>query len=152
MSQSWAIFSQSPKIVKFVIFGPLIFLNCARCALTDVSASNYNRKTDARPFDTIHDILRCLSLVQSLIKCRNASIYRNQCVWDSRTGRLMAVILNPDSDLLFHFQKSRWVLRWSNSVSNFWVFPAHQGSEETTTEFASHNLAKHKFYKSIQNG
>ena len=36
--------------------------------LTDVPALNYDRKTDARPFDTIQEILRCLSLVQSLLK------------------------------------------------------------------------------------
>ena len=29
-------------------------------------------ETDARPFDTIHDILQCLSLVQSFLKGRNA--------------------------------------------------------------------------------
>ena len=37
--------SQSQEIVKFVIFGLLIFLNCENtCNLTDVSASNYDRK------------------------------------------------------------------------------------------------------------
>ena len=51
----------------------MIFSNGARtCDLTDVPASNYDRKMDARPFDTIHDILSCLSLVQSLFKGRNA--------------------------------------------------------------------------------
>ena len=33
---------------------------------------------DARPFDTIHDVLWCLSLVQSLFKDRNAPIRRIQ--------------------------------------------------------------------------
>ena len=36
--------------------------------LTDVSAAMYDRKTAARPFYTIHDVLRYLSLVQSLLK------------------------------------------------------------------------------------
>ena len=41
----------------------LIFLNCeSTCDLLDVPASVYDRKMDARPFDTIHGILRCLSL------------------------------------------------------------------------------------------
>ena len=44
--------------------------------LTNVSALNYDRKTDARPFETIEGILRCLSLVQSLLKDRNAPIWR----------------------------------------------------------------------------
>ena len=35
-----------------------------------------NRKMDAPNFDTVHDILRCLSLVQSLLKGRNAPIWR----------------------------------------------------------------------------
>ena len=38
--------------------------------------SNYDRKMDALPFDTIHDILRCLSLMQSLLKDRNGPIWR----------------------------------------------------------------------------
>ena len=42
--------------------------------LTDVP-SLYDRKTAARPFDTIHDNLRYLSLVQSLLKGRNASLW-----------------------------------------------------------------------------
>ena len=76
---SSAICSQSQKIVKFVIFGPMIFLNCARMYdLTDVPASNYDRKTDGRPFDTIHYILQCLSRVQSLLKGRNAPIWRER--------------------------------------------------------------------------
>ena len=55
----------------------LIFLNCeSTCDLADVPASIYDRKTAARPFDTIHDILRCLSLAQSLLKGRNAPIWR----------------------------------------------------------------------------
>ena len=44
--------------------------------MTNVLASNYDRKTDARPFETIQDILRCLSLVQSLLKGGNAQIWR----------------------------------------------------------------------------
>ena len=48
------------------------------CDLTKVPALIYNRKTAARPFDTIHDILRALSLVQSLLKGWNASIWRKR--------------------------------------------------------------------------
>ena len=55
----------------------MLFLNCERtCGLTDVPASIYDRKTAARPFDTNHNILRCLSLAQSLLKGRNAPIWR----------------------------------------------------------------------------
>ena len=46
------------------------------CDSTDVPASIYDRKMDARLFDTIHEILRCLSLAQSLLKGRNAPIWR----------------------------------------------------------------------------
>ena len=78
-SHSRAIRSQSRKIVKLVKFGPLISLNCkSMCDLTDVLASIYDRKMDARPFDTIHDILRCLCLVQSLLEARNAPIWRKR--------------------------------------------------------------------------
>ena len=48
------------------------------CKLTDVSDSIYDIKMDARPFDIIHDILRCLSLVQSLFEDRNAPIWRKR--------------------------------------------------------------------------
>ena len=55
----------------------MLFLNCERtCGLTDVPASIYDRKTAARPFDTNHNILRCLSLSQFLLKGRNAPIWR----------------------------------------------------------------------------
>ena len=75
-SLSRGIRSQRQKIVKFVKFEPLIFLNCERtCDSTHVS--NYDRKTDARPIDTIHDILRCLSLVQSVLKGRKAQAVTN---------------------------------------------------------------------------
>ena len=54
---------------------PFDFLNFgSTCDLTDVPASINDRKTDARPFDTIYDILRCLSLLQSLFKDRNEPI------------------------------------------------------------------------------
>ena len=43
------------------------------CDSTDVLASLYDRKTAARAFDTIHDILRSLSLVESPSKGRNAA-------------------------------------------------------------------------------
>ena len=56
-------------------------INCDNsCDLIDVTASIYDRKTDARrfesTFDTIHGILRSLSLAQSLRKSRNAQIWR----------------------------------------------------------------------------
>ena len=72
-SQSRAICSQCRKIVKFVRFMALIFLSCeSTCDLGDVSASIYDRKTAARPFDTIHHILRSLSFAEALLSCRNA--------------------------------------------------------------------------------
>ena len=72
--------SQSQKIVKFVIFEPLIVLNCSRtCDLTDVPASNNDRKTDARPLNTFHDILRFISrdFSVTVLKGRDAPIWRN---------------------------------------------------------------------------
>ena len=49
------------------------FFNCeSTCDFTDVSASIYDRKAPARTFDTIHDNLRCLSLVQSILKGQNS--------------------------------------------------------------------------------
>ena len=67
------------KIVKFVIFLPLIFLNCENSSdLADVPASIYDKKTAARRFDIIHDVLRCLSLAKSLLKSRNIPILRQR--------------------------------------------------------------------------
>ena len=48
------------------------------CYFNNVSASNYDRKTDVRHFDTIHDILRCIRLVQWLFIDRNAPIWRKR--------------------------------------------------------------------------
>ena len=63
------------KIVRFVKFG--LFLKCeSTCDLIDVTASIYDIKIHARPFDTTHDILRCLSFVKSLFKDRNAPFWR----------------------------------------------------------------------------
>ena len=74
-SHSCAICSKSQKIVKVKKIMAQFFLNFeSTCDLTDVQASMYERKTAARPFDTIHDILRSLSLVQSLLKGRNMPI------------------------------------------------------------------------------
>ena len=46
------------------------------CDLTDVTASIYDRTMDAPPFDITHDILRCLSFVQSLLKYLDPPIWR----------------------------------------------------------------------------
>ena len=57
-----------------------------KCVLTNDSASINDRKTDARPFYTIHDILRCLSLVQLLRKAEMRQFHRwgteGLRVWD----------------------------------------------------------------------
>ena len=52
--------------------------------MTDVSPLMYDRKTAARFFNTIHDILRSLSLEQSLLEGRNASIWRMRVPMDMR--------------------------------------------------------------------
>ena len=94
LKKSVKIRSQSQKVVKFVIFGPMNFRNFARtCDSTDVSASNYDRKMDARLFDTIHDISRCLRLVQWLLKERNTPIWRigNRRVKPSAPDSLICV-------------------------------------------------------------
>ena len=101
-SHSRAIRSQSQKIMIFVKFGPLVFLNCERtCGLTDDPASIYDRKMDARPFDTFHDILRCLSLVKSLFKGRNAPILRK---WEPTHMRLPGCIL-PKFILVYYLYR-----------------------------------------------
>ena len=68
-SRSRVIHSQSRKIVKFVIFMALFFSECeSTCYLTDIAASIYDKKTGARPFDTIKVIQQSLDLAQSLLK------------------------------------------------------------------------------------
>ena len=75
--QSRAVRSQCPKIVKFGKFMALIFLKCKSTSdLTDIPALIYDRKTVARRFDTIYNILRPPSLVQSLLTGQNAPIGR----------------------------------------------------------------------------
>ena len=44
----------------------------------DFPAPINDRKTAARPFDTINEILRSLGLAQSLLKSRNAQIWRKR--------------------------------------------------------------------------
>ena len=67
-SQSRAIRRQSRKIVKSEKIMAQTFFNYeGTCDSTDVPASIYDRKTAARPFDTINDILRSLSLAQPVI-------------------------------------------------------------------------------------
>ena len=76
-SHSSAIRSQrKKKSWKFCLW---FFWNCeSTCDLTDIPASFNYRKMDARPFNTFHDILQWLSLVQSLLEDRNAPISRKQ--------------------------------------------------------------------------
>ena len=65
-TQSPAIRSQSRKIGKFVKIMAQTFLNCESTGdFTNIPALIYHGKTEARPFDTIHDILRSLSLLQT---------------------------------------------------------------------------------------
>ena len=47
-------------------------------SLKDVQALIYHRQTPAQPFHSIHAILRSLSLAQSLLKDRNAPIWRQR--------------------------------------------------------------------------
>ena len=62
-----------------MIYVTLIFFNCkSKCDLTDVPGSIYDIKTVARRFRTIQDIQRSLSLAQSLLKGRNAPIWRKR--------------------------------------------------------------------------
>ena len=76
-SQSRAIRRQSRKIVKSEKIMAQTFLNCVSTFdLTDVLGSIYDRKTAARPFDTMYDILRSLSVAQSLLKGQNSPIWR----------------------------------------------------------------------------
>ena len=67
--------------------------------------SMYDWKNAARPFDTIHDILRSLSLVQSLPKGRNALIWRQ---------RMPTHMILSGTDRLRHFwyiEIEDWKLR-----------------------------------------
>ena len=74
-SQSRVIRRQSRKIVKSEkIMVQTFFKYESTCDSTDVLASMYDRKTAARSFDTIHDILRSLSLAQYFLKGRNANL------------------------------------------------------------------------------
>ena len=83
MTSQWlAIRYQSRKIVKFVKTMAQTFLNCESTReLTDVLASTYDRKTAARPFDTIKLIIQYLSLTQSLLKSQIALIRRIENRW-----------------------------------------------------------------------
>ena len=56
---------------------------------------------DARPFDTINDILRCLSLVQSLYEDRNAPNWRKREPTHMRLSGTDK--LSNDSALAQHF-------------------------------------------------
>ena len=111
-SQSRTIRSHSQKIVKFVKFGPLIHFNCQRaCDFTYVSASIYDRKRNARPFATTHDILWCLRFVQSLLKGRSAPIWRTLEPTHMRlsgTDRLNFAFLFIIPCLIIRWDKIEW--------------------------------------------
>ena len=77
-SQSRAIRSKTKNREICDIRAFDLFYCESTCDLTEVKASIYDRKYAARPFDSIHDILRCVSLVQSLQKGRNAPIWRKR--------------------------------------------------------------------------
>ena len=76
-SNSRAMSSQSQKIVKLKKIMAQTSLDFeSTCYLTDVQCMIGKTRPDL--FDTIHDILRSLSLVQSLPKGRNALIWRQR--------------------------------------------------------------------------
>ena len=59
----------------------IFFLNCkSTCVLEDDPPDHIQVqlmiKNAAQPFHTIHDILRCLSFVQALLKGQNAPVWR----------------------------------------------------------------------------
>ena len=67
----------------------LSFFNCESTRiLTKFQAVIYDRKTPARHFDFIHDILLCLSLVQSLLKDAKKQI------WLSKNAGVNVVIFS----------------------------------------------------------
>ena len=89
--QSCAIRRQSRKIVKSEKIMAQTFFNYeSTCDSTDLPASIYDRKMGARPFDTIYDILRCLSLVKPILKGRTAPIWRK---WEPTHMRLSGTAL-----------------------------------------------------------
>ena len=51
-----------------------MYLQKMVCLLMTISY----RKMNARNFDTIHDILRCLSILQMILKGQKAQIWRNE--------------------------------------------------------------------------
>ena len=78
-------FKISRKIVKFVKIIALFFNNKTTYDLTNVPASVYDRKSAARPFDTIHEILKSHGLAQSLLKGQNAPIRRVEDLGDKNS-------------------------------------------------------------------
>ena len=115
-SQPRAVRSQSQKILKFVKLGLLMFLNCeSTCDLTDVQASLYDRKIDVRSFDTTHDILRWLSLVQSLLIGRNAPILGKRELMHMKLSgtdwlrRSYDIRLVSDLQKLFSLQSTKYI-------------------------------------------
>ena len=100
--------SQSQKIVKFRIFLLSIILNCQRTIdLMDVP-SFYDRKTASRRFYTIHDILRSLRLVQSLLKGWNASIwhFENRGVKEKLYSNFILSLGNDGADQQAEYDQS----------------------------------------------
>ena len=76
--QSRAIHSQNKKIREICNIRGFDFSNSEiTCALTNVATSYFGRKTAARRFYLIHNILRSLTRTQSLLRGRNASIWRS---------------------------------------------------------------------------
>ena len=90
--------------MKFVKIIALIVLICQRtCDLTDV------------PFDTIHDILRCLSLAQSLLERWNSPIWRMR--------ELTHIKLSGTAELIYPEAPERfltWSIQWLN-FNSIWI-------------------------------
>ena len=103
------------KVKNFVKIKAVIVWKCeSRCELTDVPASLNDKKNPARLFDTISDILRSLSLAQSLLKVWNAPICR---IGNRRLKRWKFFIFWHFSKVFFHpFRRIRW-LKWSGCLS-----------------------------------
>ena len=110
-SQSRAIRRQSRKIVKSEKIMAQTFFNYeSTCDSTDLPASICDRKTAARPFDAIHDILKSLSLAQSLLKGQNTQVLR---IGNRRVKRAILPDLVSGAPGI-NFQKKNRLFRFEN--------------------------------------
>ena len=112
---SWIVWKRSGVGFSIIIWSWNIFqITIKKSRRMSWMVSNYDRKNAARYFDTIHDILRRLSLPKSALKVEN-----------SKVCDILANVFFELWENVWFERCSSFILWYKNWRPTFWHYPKH---------------------------